>query len=354
MKGVSAAVARSRALRVIAILFALSLLVVPTGAMAANMSWVLRFDAPEQSLWPGASTGSISGTSGTNITDGVLAGSGINVTVNGSSGTVTGNVEGRLNVSYTDRLARPGRNTISFSYNAIPGESNISTALGGSLNIGMTLRANFPWYTLLPSVNVTETLWNANMQLNTSNNFNYEKGVQKVGSGTYSPNISVGFDAVLAGVNVNALVTQNTYFTPDRVIGTLMASNLSTGTTQQCFMWATDRTLYEIPLDLSEPGWWALTLRDMQLDTNSFYTNLALNVTGSFWASIIGSTSLSFGATVYQTNPMELAFNEVDNLGTFLVFVGSEPVPTPVPAAVWLLAPAFAGIFGFRKKFKKM
>jgi len=212
---------------------------------------------------------------------------------------------------------------------------------------------DFPWWTLIPSVNAGGTILNSNPVLQSNTDFAYAKDVQMKGKAEFAPTLgSLGIDVVVAGVGFDFKVTEDVYFTPQGINGHINYRHLATGTSGWTIFGAYDGAWVDalIPLDL--PGWWALSLTDLSLTDNSFYTDIGLEGSASIWATILGKAGFSVGLDIYRNNPFALTFEDVDALGgSMLVYVDqkTDPDPVPEPHALWLLAPGLMGLITLRR-----
>jgi hypothetical protein len=345
----------------------LLLLLIPGAGWATWVedSWITRFDAPTQSMWAAGGTSGFNVTEGFNEKSGPFLASG-NVTLSASAGTVSGNVEGLLKTSYEDYLSAPGDALFRFQYTGtgIENESKLSTNLGVDFTFGMNFGVDFPWYTFIPDVNVGGTLLDTKLSLHSDTDFTYVYDKQIKGTAEYAPTIgSLGFDAVVAGINADLKLTQDAYFTPEGSIGGFLNyTHLETGTFgQKSFSAAEDGAYTNVMVPLNLPGYWALTLNDLTLSDNSFYTDIGLDLGLSMWATILGTTGFSFGFDVFRDTPFALTFNEVDSLGgSLLVYVddpNADPTPDPGPAphgvpepgTLWLLAVSLVSLIAVRR-----
>ncbi len=331
-----------------------SLLVCFPGAGWASFvedDWVAQFVAPEQSMWtPGGPTG-FSYTSNQPYNDGTFSAA-MNVNLTASAGTVSGNVEGLLKASYDNHLNAPGNTYIEFQFAGIPDESKLRTNLGANLKIDMNFGVQFPWWTLLPAVNVGGTLIDSKPSIKSNTDFTYSNGSQIKGTAEFAPTIgSLGFDAVVAGVGVDLKVLQDVYFTPGGINGHLAFTHLDTGKSGWTAFSAKDKTWTGVTLPLDLPGYWALTLDELTLASNSFYTDIGLGAGINMWATILGSLGFSIDLDIYRNNPFSLTFEDVDKLGgSMLIYVDEKKVDSvPEPGTVWLLATGLIAFIGVRR-----
>ena len=343
----------------------LLLLLIPGASWATFLeeSWITRFEAPAQSMWSAGGTGDFAETEGYNWSDGTFSAS-LGVSFSANAGTVSGNVEGLLRTSYDDYLSAPGDAYVEFQYSGISNESQLSTRLGANLKIDMNFGVDFPWYTFIPDVNVGGTLLNSNPILQGTTDFTYAYDQQIKGTAVFAPTIgSLGFDAVVAGVNVDLKVTQDAYFTPEDIEGFLHYTHLETGTSGFTSFHAYDYAWNGVSVPLDLPGYWALSLTDLSLEDNSFYTDIGLEAGIGMWASILGEVGFSFGFDAYRDNPFALSFDPMENLGgSFLVYVddpnadpgpGSAPhdvASVPEPGTLLLLALGFVSLSALRRQ----
>jgi hypothetical protein len=332
----------------------LLLLFIPGASWAEQMedSWIARFDAPEQSMWSPGGPAVISYTDGVNWNSGAFS-AGININFGASAGTVSGNVEGLLTAKYDNYLNAPGNANIAFQYAGILGESKLRTNLGANLKADLTFGVDFPWWTFLPNVNVGGTLLDSNPSIQSNTDFTYSYDSWTKGTAAFAPTIgSLGFDAVLAGVGVDLKVTQDVYFRPQGINGSLTYTHLGTGTSGLASFGAYDGGWVQTTVPLNLPGYWALTLTDLSLYDNSFYTDIGLDASINMWATILGKAEFSVGFDIYRSNQFALNFDDVDKLGgSFLVYVDQkgQPDSVPEPGTAWLLVSGLISLMGVRR-----
>ncbi len=303
-------------------------------------------------MWnPGAAPG-FYGQQGVYTDVAPFTGSGIGVSVGASLGTVSGNVEGYMVSSYNRHLSAPGSTYMEFQFNGIPDESNIRTNLGANLTVGGQVNVDFPWWTFIPDVNAHYNLIQTNPELRTNTDFLYANGATMHGSTSYMLG-SLGADVVVAGVNADLRIMQDVYFTPGAIRGQLSYTNLMSGITRTTSMGAANGIWTGQEILLDSPGVWAFTLEDLELVSNSFYTDIGANINANLWATILGTMSIGGGLDFYRNNPFALDFLEVAELGDFEILVDKpEPDPVPIPGAVWLLGSGLAGLAALRRRSK--
>jgi hypothetical protein len=258
-------------------------------------------------------------------------------------------VEGFLTAKYDNYMAAPGNAGISFQYKGIPDESEIRTSLGGSLKIDETLLVDMPWP--IPDVNVVGTLIQTAVGIQGDTDFTYGTNVQKKGSVQYTPTIgSLGVDIVVAGIAAEIKVNQNNYLTAGAVKGSLAYTHLGTGTSGVAPFAAEDTNVIHTSVPLNLPGYWALTPTDLSLYSNSFYTDIGMGIEVNIWATLFGKAGIGGGFDVYENTPFTLDFDEVEKLGTFLIYV-AEPGPNsvPEPGTAFLLGSALLSLVGVRR-----
>jgi len=260
-------------------------------------------------------------------------------------------VEGLLKTKYDDHLSAPGNAYFNFQYAGIPNESKLLTTLGASLKVDMTFGVDFPWWTFLPTVQVGGTLLDSNPMLRGNTDFTYAYGSKIKGTAEFAPTIgSLGFDAVIAGVGLDFKVSQDAYFTPQGIEGSLHYTHLETGTSGVASFGAYDAGWVQTTVPLDLPGYWALTLTDLSLTGNSFYTDVGLEASISAWATILGKVGFSAGFDIYRNTPFALTFDDVDRLGgNLLVYVDPKVDPVPEPGSLWLLASGLIALIAIRR-----
>jgi hypothetical protein len=218
----------------------------------------------------------------------------------------------------------------------------------------MNFGVDLPWP--VPDLTVGGTIINSNPSLKSNTDFTYATGSQIKGTAEYAPTVgSLGFDAVVAGVGVDLKVNQDVYFTPQDIAGTLVYTHLETGRSETAFFHARDSTWSGVTVPLDSPGYWALTLRDLTLVNNSFYTSLGMAAGINMWATFFGNAGFSLDLDIYRSNPFPLTFNRVDALGgSLLVYVNEwQPDPVPEPGTVALLGSGLIALVGFHRGWKR-
>jgi hypothetical protein len=302
-----------------------SILIAPAiaGATPIFDSTIVRFEAPEQSMWaPGGPQGFVE-TEGTEATSGIAKGSKIEIELRGNAGTVSGNVEGLLTMRHQDVLPAPGTTPIDFMFEGILEESKIRTKLGGGLKVTETLKVNMPWP--IPDIDSSATILDYSLELLNNHDFTYS--TDSVTEGVTELRFAgLGADVVVAGIEVNLSVDQSVFFEPDSIMGILTATHLESGASRSdTFYGATDRWIQNSLL-LDRPGYWYLTLEDLELIDNRFWQVLGGNVSFEAWVFFGKVLDIKLGLDFWESTPFALDFDPVDEIdGGFLIYVVPEP-----------------------------
>ncbi len=344
----------------------LVLLLAPSIALAAQSSdsWIFRSEvAPNQSMWgPNGPLLNHEYMDGIFVSSGVLQGTGVGYSVQADIGTVSGNVEGILDVSYDDFLSRPGKTNITLSFDGLSNESLISTNFGATLGANARLKVDLPWWAhlippFIPDIDIS--LAPTFVDLRTDIDAPSTTGLNKLVTGSTSDVLlPVGLDLLVATFQASLNLKQSLYFLPQNLSGTLKATNRQT-MTQKLIPFTFDHDIDHtndgtmnddrqiLEIDLNEPGHWELSIEDFSLEENLFSQDLDLTFKLAAEVPIV-QAKLEYETSAFDffnlfESEFELDFlahgfdgdsATADRVGRFFIYVQ----PVPLPPALWLFA----------------
>jgi hypothetical protein len=301
-------------------------------------SELLDFIAPEQNLWGG---GSDSGFGSTH--DDEVAGF-INYSITSSSGSVSGQFQGRLTADYADYLRRPGTTSLSLSFMG-DGLGQISSLLGVSAELSVVGIEVIDWDRLL----------------NVVDEFSPVLGQEQTASDSISV-VDVGLNALVLEIGAGIGIEQTNSFTAQGVDGFLAYSRRGSGVTN--YMSFEDLTGVDMNLDinLTEPGTWDFWLEELLL-VNVFDVEFEAEIYAyeehtsagwrrrcvgrswyrtCWWVPDVYTTrnELTLAEVgLYQGDAFGLAFDEVSTRNGFSIFVDM-----PIPGTMLLIALGLATV----------
>ncbi len=315
-------------------------------------SWIARFEAPQQSIWSqggGVTAPGITRDLPYTIGDGVKFEAGVGCDLRINSGSLAGNVEGRIKASYPGYLSTPGSASVLMSYAPLSLESQIHTSLGATGELTANIGVDMPWPA--PDIDQHWTFLPETVGFDWKGDFTGGLGSTTRRSGDSQTLFSIGADVVVAGLNADVALYQEVFLKPLDIDGYLNCLHMETQeSTPVPFRIDADHTEVSVPLNLDKPGHWEIAVAYLDLES-TFSHKIEAAITGSAWVVGVGDffeCGPRFG--IWENPEFNLDFTGVEMLGRFNIYVDSVPpgpvIPAdtttgspavPAPGAVWLL-----------------
>ncbi|WDP88841.1 MAG: hypothetical protein HUN04_03465 [Desulfobacter sp.] len=341
----------------------------PGHAVVTTDSWIFRSGvAGGQSMWgPGTSGLNHKYSDGLQVQSGMLKGTGVSYELQADTGTVSGNVEGRISANYNRQVSSPGKTKISLAYNGIEGESKIATDFGAKLAGTANLKVDFPWWAhLIPpfpnDIDISIPVGMVNADLNIDNDFTTGLG-NTVSVVENKDLLAPGFDVAFIQFALELGLKQSLWFTPETITGIVRYTHMESMTQRTmdlAFTGLTGGSLLDLELDLDLPGHWEISLEDFSVGKNRFSQDLDLYAALALGIPILTmeakyETTLFDAFDLFQSSEFELDFlahgddgdeTTIDRLGRFNIYVSHAPVP----GAVWLLGSGLLALAGLGRR----
>jgi len=304
-------------------------------------SWIARFEIPQQFIWeqrlgPGLQKKLLSGEAEvTEQTSRVFRGTSAGVNVEASAGTVSGNLEGRVNVSKPSYWPNPGPVTVDISYAPIADESQINAYLGARYTAWVTANVDLPFP--IPDIDNAEIeLLPEAIGFDWKGDFTAYLGVEGRVSGESTTIASVGADLIVCGVSVSAYPYQSAFVTPGRIEGSLKYTCLDTPVGDQesfftNFVLAQDNKIVPVELNLDKPGYWEVEVTDLTLRGTTFYHKIGAKISASAWSLSVEFGNFDLPVALWENPGFELLIPDVlPTLGRFYIYVDWVSAGPPV------------------------
>jgi hypothetical protein len=285
-------------------------------AHALTFTTPLDFVAGTQSLW-GSGSGANFGNSNA-VSLGIVE---IGYNIGASTGTVSGQFQGDMSVSYADSLSVPGTTSLNLSFLGDPIGGRLTSDLGAWAHV------------YVGPIDIV----NEDYALNINEVYAPQVGQQVSGSDSAtvgSAGIGIPF---IAEVGADFDIEQTDTFKATTIDGALAYSLRGSGAapTLVPFSLTTDAGL-TLDLGLNEVGTWDFWFVNMMLENafaTSFDAQLVLyeeHIGCGFLGLELCRNDLTLAdIDVYNGSPFALAFNSIDTTSAFSIEVASAQVPEP-------------------------
>ncbi len=306
----------------------------------------LSFTAPEQSMWG-------SGPSGALRANGLIGNTtiGFAYDIGASSGTVEGNVNGKLGIEYASSLSGAGVTPVTLNFAGNSGEGLVSSLFGAWVDF----KAYVP---LAGEID----LYQKGFQLEIDQPFTPKLGTTVVGSDAFTVK-GIGVDAWIAGASVDFDIAQNDNLTPKALNGTLVYNLQGTDLVRTVDFSLTDDLSEVLSVNLDREGIWDFSFLpfdldgdfnvdfDLELMARAYYKTLELPEWYEFWNAHWETHSTEYALLdidVFDADPFALKWNpDLARNNVFSISVGSASVPEP--SLLSLLGVGLVGLAGFRR-----
>jgi len=239
----------------------------------AEDSWFFRSEViPNQSMWgPGSNPINLSLSESYYVNSGIIKGTGIGFDLQMDSGTVSGNVEGKISANYAKIVRGTGSTQVKFNYSGLDNESQINTFFGVKAKVNPRFNVDFPWYTFIPSIDVSLPISAISRSMNNSIDFN-----GSLGTTTFDTHrmkiVGLNQDWIVAEIGTELGINQRFTFTPESILGKLNYRHEDDETGKNIIVKIPqDGDLgLTFDVDLDKPGRWDFSLKDFTLSENTF------------------------------------------------------------------------------------